>query len=126
VTEAVFKTSELTKIIRSPILVGAQAIRDVDDQGLPIPTLAGAQWTSSIEQEAFRMIGLLRPITVAPKNGVPLQTITVDNREYTVDKNLILVRLLKQRKYFPAKSIYPVHFKPDLFELTDYKVTELD
>lgn len=126
VTEAVFKISELTKIIRSPILVGAQATRDVDDQGLPIPTLASAQHASAIEQEAFRMIGLLRPITVAPKNGIPLETITVDNREYQVDKNLMLVRLLKQRKYFPPKSIYPVHFKPDVFELSDYKVTGLN
>lgn len=126
VTEAVFKTSELTKQVRSPILAGVQATRDVDDQGLPIPTLAGAQWTSAIEQEAFRMIGLLRPITVAPKNGVPLETITIDNREYTVDKNLMLLRLLKQRKYFPPKSIYPVHFKPDLFEMSDYQIMGLE
>lgn len=121
VTEAVFTTSELTKIIRCPILVGAQATRDVDDQGLPIPTLAGAQWTSAIEQEAFRMIGLLRPATIANKSGKPLTDIDVNGQNYLIDKNLLLIRLLKQRKYFPPTSFYAVHFQPDIFELSDYK-----
>lgn len=120
VTEAMFSTSELTKVIRAPFLVGVQASRDVDDQGLPIPSLGSGQWASVIEQEAFRMLGLLRPVTMISKNGSPLEDITIANRSYGVDKNLMIIRLLKQRKYFPPLSIYPVHFQPDIFELSDY------
>lgn len=126
VTEAMFKTGELATDVHCPILMGAQATRDVDDQGLPIPTLAGAQWTSAIEQESFRMLGLLRPVTIAPKNGIPLESINIGNREYQVNKNLLLIRLLKQRKYFPPITIFPVHFDPAVFELSDFSVTDIN
>jgi replicative DNA helicase len=126
VTEAMFMTSELAMDVNCPILMGAQATRDVDDQGLPIPTLSGAQWSSAIEQESFRMFGLLRPVTVAAKNGESLDEVKVNGRLYPVNKNLLLLRLLKQRKYFPPLSIFPVHFKPDVFELSDYEITRMD
>lgn len=119
VTEAAYAISELATDVNSPFLLGAQATRDVDDQGLPIPTLSGAQWSSTIEQEAFRMMGLLRPITVIGKNGKGLETIEIGGVEYDVDKNLLIVRLLKQRKYFPPSNTYAVHFKPDIFEMYD-------
>lgn len=122
VTEAMFSTSELTKVIRAPFLVAVQASRDVDDQGLPIPSLGSGQWASVIEQEAFRMFGLLRPVTIVAKNGQPMEDISIGNRNYIVDKNLMIIRLLKQRKYFPPQSIYPVHFQPDIFELSDYRI----
>lgn len=119
VTEATYALSELATDVNAPLLIGAQATRDVDEQGLPIPTLAGAQWSSTIEQEAFRQMGLLRPITVIGRNGKGMETIEINNREYQVDKNLLIVRLLKQRKYFPPVSTYAVHFKPDVFEMYD-------
>lgn len=125
VTEAMFMSTELAMDVNCPILMGAQATRDVDDQGLPIPTLSGAQWSSAIEQESFRMFGLLRPVTVTAKNGKPLDDVEVNGRYYSVDKNLLLIRLLKQRKYFPPLTIFPVHFKPDMFELSDYEVIKL-
>lgn len=125
VTEAMFMTSDLSVTVNCPILLGAQATRDVDDQGLPIPTLSGAQWTSAIEQESFRVMGLLRPITIAPKNGTAMDSITVGNVDYPVSKDLLLIRLLKQRKYFPPKSLYPVHFDPSLFELADFNITTI-
>lgn len=119
VTEAAYSLSELATDVNAPILVGAQATRDVDDQGLPIPTLSGAQWSSTIEQEAFRMMGLLRPITVIGKNGHGMETIEINGQDFNVDKNLLIIRLLKQRKYFPPTNTYAVHFKPDIFEMYD-------
>jgi replicative DNA helicase len=119
VTEAMYSISELAMDVGCPVLLGAQATRDVDDQGLPIPTLSGAQWTSAIEQESFRMLGLLRPITVIRRNGSNPTEIEVNGTEYLVNKDLLLVRLLKQRKYFPPFNTFPVHFKPDVFEMYD-------
>lgn len=119
VTEAAYQIKQLSIDVQCPILMAAQATRDVDDQGLPIPTLAGAQWSSSVEQTAFRMLGHLRPVTVIGKNGRRMEFIEINGREYQVDKNLMIIRLLKQRKYFPPISTYAVHFKPDLLELYD-------
>lgn len=119
VTEAMYAISELAMDVSCPVLLGAQATRDVDDQGLPIPTLSGAQWTSAIEQESFRMLGLLRPVTITKRNGKAMDEIEVNGTHYPIDKNLLLIRLLKQRKYFPLLNTYPVHFKPDVFEMYD-------
>jgi len=120
VTEAMFSLTELSIDTNCPVLFGAQATRDVDDQGLPIPTLSGAQWTSAIEQEAFRMLALLRPTTVFKKGGGGMEYIEVGGREYKVDENLLLVRLLKQRQYFPSNNTYAVRFDPRRFEMQDF------
>ncbi len=119
VTEAAYQIKQLSMDVQCPILMAAQATRDVDDQGLPIPMLGGAQWSSSVEQTCFRMLGYLRPITVIGKNGRRMETIEINGREYQVDKNLMIIRLLKLRKYFPPVSTYVVHFKPDVLEMYD-------
>jgi hypothetical protein len=119
VTEAMFSLSTLSMDVNCPILLAVQASRDVDDQALPIPTLSGGQWTSAIEQEAFREVGILRPSTVITKAGKSLERIDIGGVEYEVTKDLMLIRLLKQRKFFPERNTFPVHFKPDKFELYD-------
>lgn len=121
VTEAMYLLSELAFDVACPILLGAQATRDVDSQGLPLPTLDGAQWSSAIEQESFRMIGQLRPTTIINKStGGSLRTIEIGGTTYSVDKDLTVWILLKQRKFFPAQRIYVFKFNPATFQMHDY------
>lgn len=119
VTEAVHLIAELAIDISAPVLIGAQSTREVEEQGLPIPTLSGAQWSSAIEQDAWRMLGLLRPVTINSKSGKKIEKIEIAGQEYQIDKNLMVIRLLKQRKDFPPISTYPVHFDPAVFEMYD-------
>lgn len=44
-----------------PVIVGVQAVRDVDKRDEQIPTLDDGQWTSNIEQTSDRVISLVRP-----------------------------------------------------------------
>jgi hypothetical protein len=119
VSEAMFRLKDMIIDINCPLLLGAQATRDVDENKLPIPTLSGAQWSSVIEQESDRMIGGVRPSTVTQRNGKPLEEIEIDGRIYNVTKDLMILRLLKQRKYFPPKSLYAIHFDPARFQMAD-------
>ncbi len=119
-TEAMIDLDELTKDVNVSMVLGVQANRAVDKQTLPIATLAGAEGASAIEQVSHRMIGLLRPITVTPENGMPLDFVDINSQEYKVDDNLLIMRLLKQRDYLPKKHLYPLHFNPARFELKDF------
>jgi len=44
-----------------PVVVGVQAVREVDKRDVQIPTLDDGQWTSNIEQTSDRVISLVRP-----------------------------------------------------------------
>jgi KaiC/GvpD/RAD55 family RecA-like ATPase len=119
VTEAVYSLADLAVQVYAPLLLSVQASREVDDHGLPIPALNDGQWTSAIEQKSFRMFGILRPVTIQPKNGTILEEIQINKKAYRVDKNLLILRLLKQRGYFPPLSTFPLNFDPALFTLED-------
>jgi replicative DNA helicase len=118
--EALHRLKALSFAVNAPIVLGVQATRDVDNQGLPLPTMDTGQWSSVIEQVSYREIGLLRPAAISSRAGDVAKTIDIKNVGlFTVNKNLFIMRLIKQRKYFPPKSIYPLHFKPDYLELYD-------
>ena len=58
------KLKTLALRCKSPVIVGVQATREVDDKNHShIPQLDDGQWTSNIEQTCDRVISLVRPIT---------------------------------------------------------------
>ena len=83
-----------------------------------MPTMADAQWSSSIEQVADKQIGIWRPI----KSRDPSEsaTINVAGVEYTNDEDLFVIRLLKQR-FAVGYGAWAVRFKPQTLELYDYQ-----
>jgi len=120
VTDAMLNISSLSREVVAPFLLGAQSTRAPEKYKLPIPLLSDAQWASIIEQESFRTISLLRPQTlIDPGQTSENKTVQLYGVEYEVNKNLLLLALLKQRKYSPPRNLFAVHFEPDTFKMMD-------
>jgi replicative DNA helicase len=123
VTEATYQATELASRVGCPLLIGVQATRETDSKSTPIPDLSSAQWSSAIEQEADKQFGLWRPRKTHNPNNHP--TITVDGTEYANDKNLLVIKLAKQR-FGEGYGVWAVHFEPETLRLTDYQKVDFD
>ena len=89
----------------------------------PMPTLADPQWASSIEQTCDAVYGLLRPINVWGATGEP---ITVNQEQFPITQELLIVKILKQRFEFPDVSSWALGFDIDnlkLWAMTSQKET---
>lgn len=121
VTEATINAKHLALEVGVPIIAGVQASRKTDGRGDKIPVMADAQHSSAIEQTADKQISLLRPI----KFMEPNEQFEIDGKNYTVDEYLLVVKLLKQR-FDVGYGIWPLHFKPQTLEVSDYSSHPLD
>ena len=102
------------------VVAGVQASRDVDSYREPIPTMKDAQHSSSIEQISDKMVGIWRPYKTLDPDTTP--TIDVGGRVCQNVPGLFVVRLLKQR-FDQGYGTWPLHFKPETLELSDYTFT---
>ena len=114
VSQAVTLTKELLMNLGVAGIAGVQASRDVDKYAAKIPTMSDAQHSSEIEQRADKQIALWRPI-----KDITEPTINIAGKEYTVDDDLLVIRLLKQR-FDVGFGTFPVRFKPQTLEMFDY------
>lgn len=89
------RMKQLALQIGCPILVGAQARREVDYYEIPIPTMVDAQESSVLEQHPDKFFGLSRPWKW--RNAQHYGTITVGGRQYTVTPDLFFLNMCKQR-----------------------------
>jgi replicative DNA helicase len=121
VTEATIQAKHLAMDIGVPIIGGVQASRATDRRGEQIPTMADAQWSSAIEQTADKQIALFRPIKAMDEN----EPIEVGGHELTVDKYLMVIKLLKQR-FDEGSGIWPIRFEPETLAVYDYDFHLLD
>lgn len=83
---------------RVPSVVAVQAKRDVDEySGLRIPSLSDAQWASSIEQTADKILGLTRP-SLYMDDGSTIK-VNADGNEvcYPIGERSFCMRVIKQR-----------------------------
>lgn len=94
VKAAINATKQLALRVGCPVMVAAQATRDVDRYKVPIPTMNDAQESSGLEQVTDKMFGIWRPwktqreektVTVAP--GYEVQNCP----------ELFVLRMVKQR-----------------------------
>lgn len=121
VTEATIQAKHLAMELGVPIVAGVQASRAADGRAVQIPTMSDAQWSSAIEQTADKQIALFRPIKVMEEG----ESIMLKGRDYRVDDNLLVIKLLKQR-FDSGAGIWPVSFKPQTLEIADYRVIDLN
>jgi len=82
--------------LKTPVVVGVQARREVDDRDdpsknkLPIPELDDGQWTSNVEQSSDRLLSLVRPIKYRKENEMFGKMQVKGTRQ-------ILITVLKQK-----------------------------
>ena len=102
-----------------PTLVAVQSRRDADRyEGLKFPTLADGQWSSTIEMDADKLLGLTRPSLYMPVGS----TVSVGGRLYAVDHSLLVLKNLKQR-WSTSGGIVFLYFDPAhlVFRDADYE-----
>ena len=118
VHEAVNNAKQLAIRMGIPIIIGVQAGRAVDTYKNPIPTMSDAQWSSSVEQVADKMISLWRPSKTHDPAKEP--EINIAGVNYKNDDDLFVIKLLKQR-FDAGFGTWAVKFKPQTLELWDYE-----
>jgi len=112
VYEAVNQCKRLAVRVGCPVLVAAQAGREVDNFKEKIPQLGSGQMSSAIEQASDKVVGLCRPWTYGGWEIVD----TADGREFKVTDKLLLMRIVKQRMAAPGFTFH-LMFDPATFRL---------
>lgn len=102
----------------TPVIVGVQGKRNIDDQTseVKIPTLSDAQWSSAIEQDTDKMMGLTRPILYMEEGS--LIEDPVNSRTVEVTYNLMILKVVKQR-WGKVGRTFAMHFDPEKIVLGD-------
>lgn len=101
-----------------PVLLLAQAGRQVDENDDYTPGLADGQHASGLEQDSDKHYGVGRPaLTVKPGATLTVAGVPVD----LFDKSLMLVKCNKQR-FGPAGWTAVCHFQPDILQISDDEV----
>jgi replicative DNA helicase len=102
-----------------PSAVAVQAGRQVDEyKGLKLPALNDPQWSSTIEQDADKMLSITRPcLYMAPGS---LINNTYDGMQYEVTKQTIVLGWPKQR-WADAGAIFVLRFNPETLTFSEAK-----
>ena len=108
-------TKELAKRFGCPILVGAQAKRDVDERKNKIPSAGDCQWASAIEQVADKLFGLWRPILTEEEGAIVGK---LNGSPVLATPTLLVAKLLKQR-FGPAGQVFNLYFAPEYLKLDE-------
>jgi len=119
VTEVPIRVKELAMRVGCPAMLAVQASRDVDRREEPIPTLADAQWASSIEQTCDKVFGLWRPW----QTQKPYKPVMVNDQTYPNTETLLVIRMLKQR-FESGRWTWALYFDPALLRLTELETHE--
>ncbi len=114
VTENLEQAKDLALSHRVPVVLAAQARREVDDQsGLRLPGLRDGQWTSNIEQTSDKVLAVTKPAAYM----VAGSTIKQGGFKYTVDDSLLCIKPLKQR-WGPANTVvWVLGFDPRTYSI---------
>lgn len=115
VHEATIQAKHLAMDLGVPIIGGVQARRQADEKRFQIPSMADAQWSSTIEQTADKQVSLLRPIKTMDED----EDIDIGGYSCRVSENLLIIKLLKQRLE-KGYGIWPVVFEPETLRMADY------
>lgn len=116
VTEIPIRVKELAMAVGCPVVLAAQAGRQVDAYQYPIPALADCQWGSSIEQTADLVLSLWRPYNTYGPGAEPVPAGVIDNRPYPVTDKLLVMRMLKQR-FRAGHHTWPLYLDPETLEM---------
>lgn len=121
VTEAPIRVKELALRVGAPAVCGVQASRDVESRVDKVPEMADAQWASSIEQTADKVLAAMRPIRYMPNGGM-LEASWLDNKPMIpVKETTCIIRLLKQR-FEQGRHTWVMHFAPQYLVLEEMEI----
>lgn len=112
------ETKTLATNLGFPVYAAAQSGRQTDQRSPPIPMLGDVQHSSAIEQAVDAQIGLWVPIKTIDPNEQPL--IAIAGKEYPVQFDLTIVRLLKQR-FDAGYGTWPVRLDPKTLVMSECK-----
>ena len=113
VAEVPIRVRELAQRIGCPVVLAAQASREVDNYKWPIPTLSDCQWSSSIEQAADLVLALWRPYNTY---GPGAEDIKINDEFYPVTDKLLVMRMLKQR-FKAGHRTWPLYLDPETLQM---------
>ena len=102
--EAVNRAKDAAISFGCPVVLGVQASRDVQSRNDKFPRIDDGQETSNIEQSSDKMFSLWYPIKTEKENEL------IDGIKVT--KNLLMVRLLKQ-KLGEAPKTFALYVDPE-------------
>ena len=116
VKEIIRSSKDLSLRTGCPILMGAQASRDVDRYDIPIPRLNDNQESSGIEQVPDKVFGIWRPWKTEEHHSQR----TLWGTTYEITPDLFFLKMNKQRgddgdKIFPLK-----------FDMAELAIAEID
>lgn len=104
--EAVNRAKDCAIAYGCPVVLGVQTGRQVMSREDKTPTIDDGQETSNIEQSSDKMFGVWYPIKTEPEGS------KLGKANLTVDKHLLVVRLLKQ-KLGPAPETFALFIDPE-------------
>ena len=117
VEDNVHRAKDLGLTFGCPTIMGVQAARTVDEQdGIQMPSMSDAQWSSTIEQDSDKLIGLTRPGTYLDED------VTVQDylgNSYNVTQNMLVMKVLKQR-WGRAGGSFITYFDPARIQIGDF------
>jgi replicative DNA helicase len=119
VTEVPIRVKELAMRVGCPAMLAVQASRDVDKRDEQIPTMADAQWASSIEQTCDKVFGLWRPWQTQGPN----KPVEINGQTYQNAANLLVLRMLKQR-FENGRWTWALYFDPALLRLAELEIRD--
>lgn len=101
-----------------PVILLAQAGRQVDERRIKLPTMSDGQETSNLEQAPDVVLTVWKPSVTEPINS----TIEIGANTYTVTDQMLLLALAKQ-KFGPTGNVFPLRVRPGLNEVLHYGFT---
>jgi replicative DNA helicase len=115
VTEATYQVKEVAIDVGCPAVVGVQAKTAVDAKGVKIPDMGEAWYTSATDHVGDKIFGVMKPIKMMDEG----RDLEFGGHHYTVDDNLFLIKMTKQRME-KGHGKWAVHFDMSTMELKDY------
>lgn len=106
------KAKDLAIAFHCPVILGSQAGRQVKSRQWQLPQVEDGQETSNLEQSADSFLSVWMPKTSYPDQ----HKLNYGTETYTVDNNLLILGVLKQ-KFGIAPKIIPLHVKPEVNEI---------
>jgi replicative DNA helicase len=117
VTEIPIRVKELAMAVGCPVVLAAQAGRQVDSYDWPIPRLADCQWGSSIAQCADLVLALWRPYNTYGETDEQIPIVVGGQEQmYPVTDKLLVMRMLKQR-FKQGHHTWPLYLDPETLEM---------
>jgi len=119
VKAAIVDTKQLALRVGCPVMVAAQARREVDTYQHKIPQLRDAQESSGIEQHCDKFFGLWRPWTTEMHHS----SFDLAGKQIPVEPSTLILQMCKQRNDNGSRT-WVLHFSPSELRLAEMELRQ--